>query len=85
MSHLHKTMLNRERLVEVIACGPPATEMPHFDKYAYEDKSCYGLLADDLGQKIPPSCRLHSRDVRREDDYCSPSAEKLVEECERDS
>jgi hypothetical protein len=39
---LRKTALVREQLIDVIACGRPATEMPHFDKYAYEDKSCYG-------------------------------------------
>ena len=41
-ANLHETRLNREQLIEVIACGRPATEMPHFDKYAYEDRSCYG-------------------------------------------
>ena len=34
---------NREQLVELIACGRPGTEMPHFDKYAYEDTKCCGL------------------------------------------
>ena len=65
MSHLHKTRLNRERLVEVIACEPPATEMPHFDKYAYEDKSCYGLSADDLGQKYRQVADYISRRDRK--------------------
>src|SRR5215475_10079690 len=36
-ANLHETILNRAQLIEVIACGRPATEMPHFDKYAYED------------------------------------------------
>jgi hypothetical protein len=42
-ANLHETRLNREQLIEVIACGRPGTEMPHFDKYAYEDTDCYGL------------------------------------------
>src|SRR5260370_26565611 len=46
---LHKTRLNRDQLIEVIACGRPATEMPHFDKYAYEDTDCYGLKGKNLG------------------------------------
>src|SRR6516162_11915672 len=46
-SNLHNTKLNREQLIEVIACGRPATEMPHFDKYAYEDTNCYGLKGKD--------------------------------------
>ena len=33
---LHKTILNREQVIEVIACGRPGTEMPHFDRDAYE-------------------------------------------------
>src|SRR3954453_22553420 len=52
--NLHQTALNREQLIEVVACGRPATEMPHFDKYAYEDKDCYGLSAVELGKDIPP-------------------------------
>jgi mono/diheme cytochrome c family protein len=52
-ANLHKTILNREQLVEVIACGRPGTEMPHFDKYAYEDKTCYGATAADLGDSTP--------------------------------
>jgi mono/diheme cytochrome c family protein len=50
-SDLHKTSLNREQLVEIIACGRPGSEMPHFDKYAYEDKSCY---AEEVGKNKPP-------------------------------
>jgi mono/diheme cytochrome c family protein len=65
-SDLHKTRLDREQLVEVIACGRPGSEMPHFDKYAYEDKSCYGLSAAELGQNIPPdphSTSLTKREI----------------------
>ena len=43
-ANLHETRLDREQLIEAIACGRPGTEMPHFDKYAYEDKTCYGAL-----------------------------------------
>lgn len=71
-SNLHNTKLSREQLIEVIACGRPATEMPHFDKYAYEDKNCYGLSADELGQKIPPdphSTSLNRREIEAVVDY----------------
>jgi hypothetical protein len=50
----------------VIACGRPGSEMPHFDKYAYEDKACYGLSAAELGQNIPPdphSTSLTKREI----------------------
>jgi mono/diheme cytochrome c family protein len=62
-SDLHKTRLDREQLIEVIACGRPGSEMPHFDKYAYEDKACYGLSAAELGQNIPPD--PHSTSLTR--------------------
>ena len=37
---LRKTILQREQLIEVISCGRPGTEMPHFDKSAYEETNC---------------------------------------------
>ena len=52
-ANLHTTILNRDQLIEVIACGRPGTEMPHFDKYAYEDTKCYGLSAAQLGNDVP--------------------------------
>ena len=69
---LRATRLEREQLIEVIACGRPGSEMPHFDKYAYEDKSCFGLSAADLGQLVPPaphSTSLTRREVAVLADY----------------
>ena len=63
---LHKTRLDREQLIEVIACGRPGSEMPHFDKYAYDAKDCYGLSAEELGKNIPPdphSTSLNKREI----------------------
>ena len=57
---------------QVIACGRPATEMPHFDKYAYEDKACYGLSAGELGKDVPPdphSTPLTKREIEAVVDY----------------
>ena len=70
--NLRQTALNREQLIEVIACGRPATEMPHFDKYAYEDKACYGLSAVEIGKDIPPdphSTPLTKREIESLVDY----------------
>jgi cytochrome c553 len=67
-SNLHKTILTREQVIEVITCGRPGTEMPHFDKYAYEDKSCYGHTAGELGADTPHdphSTSLQARDRGR--------------------
>jgi mono/diheme cytochrome c family protein len=71
-ANLHKTILNREQLVEVIACGRPGTEMPHFDKFAYEDKSCYGRTAAELGADTPHyphSTSLTKREIEAIADY----------------
>jgi mono/diheme cytochrome c family protein len=69
---LHKTILNREQLIEVITCGRPGTEMPHFDKFAYEDKSCYGRTAAELGNDTPHhphSTSLTKREIEAVADY----------------
>jgi hypothetical protein len=71
-SDLHATKLDREQLVEVIRCGRPGSEMPYFDKYAYEDKSCYGLSAAELGKQLPPaphSTSLTLREIEALADY----------------
>jgi hypothetical protein len=65
-ANLHETHLNRDQLVEVIACGRPGTEMPHFDKYAYEDTACYGLKGKNLGNdaaRDPHSTSLTKREI----------------------
>ena len=64
-SDLHVTKLDREQLVEVIKCGRPGSEMPHFDKYAYEDKTCYGLSAADLGAAVAAATALDQPDQAR--------------------
>jgi cytochrome c553 len=71
-ANLHTTILNREQLIEVIACGRPGTEMPHFDKYAYEDTKCYGRSAAELGGDIPHdphSTSLTRREIEAVADY----------------
>ena len=69
---LHKTRLNRDQLIEVIGCGRPGTEMPHFDKYAYDDLDCYGLKGKDLGNdaaRDPHSTSLTKREIEAVVDY----------------
>jgi hypothetical protein len=46
---LRKTQLTRDQIREVIQCGRPGTPMPHFDRFAYTDKRCYDMTAEDLG------------------------------------
>src|SRR5579871_4221643 len=71
-ANLHETKLTRDQLIEVIACGRPATEMPHFDRYAYEDTDCYGLKGKDLGTDAPHdphSTPLTKREIEAVADY----------------
>ena len=71
-ANLHKTILNREQMIEVIACGRPGTEMPHFDQFAYEDRSCYGRSAVELGADTPHyphSTSLTRREIEAVVDY----------------
>ena len=46
---LRTTQLTRDQIREVIQCGRPGTPMPHFDRFAYTDKRCYDMTAQDLG------------------------------------
>jgi mono/diheme cytochrome c family protein len=50
---LRKTQLTRDQIRMTIQCGRPGTSMPHFDRFAYTDKRCYGVIAQDLGNKVP--------------------------------
>jgi mono/diheme cytochrome c family protein len=71
-ANLHETKLTRAQLVEVIGCGRPGTEMPHFDKYAYEESNCYGLGGKDLGNDAPHdphSTSLTKREIEAVADY----------------
>jgi mono/diheme cytochrome c family protein len=71
-ANLHETNLNRDQLIEVITCGRPGTEMPHFDKYAYEDTDCYGLKGKNLGSDAahnPHSTSLTKREIEAVADY----------------
>jgi mono/diheme cytochrome c family protein len=69
---LRKTILQRDHLVEVISCGRPGTEMPHFDKSAYEETDCYGLSVGQVGKDMPPpphSNSLTQREISAVADY----------------
>ena len=50
---LRKTQLSRDQIRMTIRCGRPGTPMPHFDRFAYTDKRCYGMTAKDLGNLEP--------------------------------
>jgi len=51
---LRETILNREQLIEVIACGRPGTGMPAFHRKAYKGYDCFGMTWEELGEDKPP-------------------------------
>jgi hypothetical protein len=32
--------------------------MPHFDRFAYTDKRCYGMTAEEMGDNIPERAQV---------------------------
>lgn len=50
---LRRTQLTRDQIRMTIQCGRPGTPMPHFDRFAYTDKRCYDMTAEDLGDEVP--------------------------------
>jgi mono/diheme cytochrome c family protein len=68
---LRDSKLTRAQLIEVIACGRPGAQMPHFDGYAYSDDPCYGLKDSDLsGNKPPdPPQTLQPKEIEAVADY----------------
>ena len=50
---LRLTQLTRDQIRMTIQCGRPGTPMPHFDRFAYTDKRCYGMTEADLGSAVP--------------------------------
>jgi mono/diheme cytochrome c family protein len=68
---LRKTQLTRDQIREVIQCGRPGTPIPHFCRFAYTDKRCYGMNAKDLGdlQAIRASTTLQPYEIDAVADY----------------
>ena len=60
-ANLRETMMDRTILEEVIKCGMPATEMPHFTRLAWadEDHACFGMTEADVGNDKPFKAEKH--------------------------
>ncbi len=56
-ANLRETTLDAAGIAEVILCGRPGTQMPHFDPRAYTDKRCYDVTRADLGDQVPPDAQ----------------------------
>ncbi|MBV9252232.1 MAG: c-type cytochrome [Acetobacteraceae bacterium] len=68
---LRETQLTRDEIRMTIQCGRPGTPMPHFDRFAYTDKRCYDMTAQDLGEQVPrrASTTLQSYEIDALADY----------------
>jgi mono/diheme cytochrome c family protein len=68
---LRATKLTRDQIRMTIQCGRPGTAMPHFDRFAYTDKRCYGMTADQLGNNVPqrPNITLQRDEIDALADY----------------
>ena len=61
---LRTTVLDAELMKLVVRCGRPGTGMPFHQRSAYkgDDVSCYGVTAQDFGDKVPPRARTFLRE-----------------------
>lgn len=50
--NLRRTQLDRDQLLETIACGRPNTQMPTNLKGAYKEVSCYGLPVGEVPGEV---------------------------------
>jgi hypothetical protein len=68
---LRTIQLTRDQIREVIQCGRPGSQMPHFDAFAYTDDRCYGATAEDLGDQKPndPPVPLQPHEIDALADY----------------
>jgi mono/diheme cytochrome c family protein len=85
---LRETALDRAGLIEVVACGRPATRMPYHDRGAYRTLECYGGVArSELGQDFPPTPEdfLRQEEIEAVADYVIAAvqgkAEPTYEDC----
>jgi hypothetical protein len=71
---LRETQLTRDQIRETIQCGRPGTPMPHFDRFAYTDKRCYDMTAEELGDRKPNRAptTLQSYEIDALADYVAP-------------
>ncbi len=71
--NFREMFLDRDQLIEVIACGRPGTGMPYFVKKAYDGHDCYdGMTMEDMDEEDRPGASrttLSNRQVNQVSDF----------------
>jgi hypothetical protein len=64
-ANLRESALDREMVVTAIKCGRPGNNMPAFDRLAYSDGRCYGLLKSQMSATpmTDPPATLQIREI----------------------
>lgn len=64
-ANLRESALDRDMVVTAIKCGRPGNNMPAFDRLAYSDGRCYGLLKSQMSAtSMPdPPATLQNREI----------------------
>ena len=64
-ANLRESALDRDMVITAIKCGRPGNNMPAFDRLAYSDGRCYGLLKSQMSATpMPdPPATLQNREI----------------------
>ncbi len=71
---LRATKLDKEQIIQTVACGRPGTGMPYFERGAYDNPEhpCFGMSREDLGKNMPveaPATFLRPGEIAAVADY----------------
>ena len=71
---LRATKLDKDQIMQTVACGRPGTGMPYFERGAYDNPEhpCFGMSREDLGKNIPldaPAIFLRPSEIAAVADY----------------
>lgn len=87
---LHLTRLGRDALEQIIRCGRPGSDMPHYDRFAYSGQRCPTEIPE-LGYGVPvfasPGLQPGEISALAEflDTSVRASAELTLQECRKDA
>lgn len=64
-ANLRESALDRDMVITAIKCGRPGNNMPAFDRLAYSDGRCYGLLKSQMSSTpmTDPPATLQQREI----------------------